>query len=101
PLQHRVGVDLKHPGHGTDAQALRQRAHRPHQLVGRHTRAMQRGAVGLLEIAATAGAMQLAPRATAGMTVGINIAQPEPAAIATVGSGTEMARRYLLNNQWG
>jgi hypothetical protein len=28
---------------------------------------MQRGAVGLLEIAATAAAMQLAPRAAAGM----------------------------------
>ena len=40
--------------------------------------------------------MQLAPRATAGMTVGTDIAQPEPAAIETVGIGTEMARGVHL-----
>jgi hypothetical protein len=51
---------------------------------------MQRCAVGLLEIAPTARAMQLAPRSTAGMTVRRNIAQPEPATIATVTIGTEM-----------
>src|SRR5213594_140256 len=57
---------------------------------------VKRCTVGLLEVAATAGAMQLAPRATAGMTVGTNIAQPEPAAIATGGIGTEMARGVHL-----
>ena len=31
PCQHRVGVDLEHARHGTDAQPFRQRAHRPHQ----------------------------------------------------------------------
>src|SRR6267143_5503017 len=51
---------------------------------------MQGCAVGLLEIASTAAAMRLAPRATAGMPVGSDIAQPYPAAIATVGIGTEM-----------
>src|SRR5262249_4245791 len=91
-----MGIDLKHAGHGTEAQALGQRAHRPHQLVGCHTLAMQRGAVGLLAIAATATAMQLAPRATAGMPVGMNIAPPEPTAIATVGIGTAMARGVHL-----
>src|SRR6266446_4823576 len=45
---------------------------------------------GLLEIAITARAMQLPPGATARMTVGRNIAQAEPAAIRTVGIGTEM-----------
>src|SRR5216110_2878593 len=53
---------------------------------------VKRCTVGLLEVAATAGAMQMSPGATAGMTVGTNIAQPEPAAIATGGIGTEMAR---------
>ena len=48
PWQHGSGIDLKHAGHGTDAQTLRQRAHRPHQLLGRDARAMQRGAVGIL-----------------------------------------------------
>src|SRR2546429_5343978 len=52
--------------------------------------------VGTVEVAATAGAMQLSPGATAGMTVGTNIAQPEPAAIATGGIGTEMARGVHL-----
>src|SRR3989442_3001543 len=57
---------------------------------------MQRRAVGLLEIAATARAIGLAQRSTAGMTVGTHIAQPEPAAIATGGIGTEMARGVHL-----
>src|SRR3989475_8144691 len=57
---------------------------------------VKRCPVGLLEVAATAGAMPLAPGATAGMTVGTNIAQPEPAAIATGGIGTEMARGVHL-----
>jgi len=57
---------------------------------------VKRCTVGLLEVAATAGAMQLSPGATAGMTVGTNIAQPEPAAIATGGIGTEMARGVHL-----
>ena len=42
------------------------------------------------EITITARAMQLAPRSTAGMTVRRDIAQPEPATIATVTIGTEM-----------
>jgi hypothetical protein len=90
PGEDRVGIDLKHPGHRTNAQPFCQRAHRPHQLFGCHGLAMQRGAVGLLEVAATAAAMQLAPRSTAGMTVGRDIAQAEPAAIRTVRTGTEM-----------
>src|SRR4029453_10762713 len=79
-----------------DAQALRQCAHCPHQLLGRHALSMQRGAMGLLEVAATARAMQLSPGAAVGMPVGTYIAQPEPAAIATGGSGTEIARGVPL-----
>src|SRR5712691_2936021 len=52
--------------------------------------------MGLLEVAAPAGAMQLAPGSTVGVTVGTYIAQPEPAAITTGGSGTEMARGVHL-----
>src|SRR5712692_9323951 len=91
PGQDRIGIDLEHPGHGADAQAFRQRAHGPHQPLGRHALAMQWRAMGLLEVAATAGAMQLAPGAAAGMTIGRDIAQAEPAAIRTVGIGTEMS----------
>src|SRR6266852_1648041 len=92
PGQDSIGIDLKHAGHGTDAHALRQRAHRPHQLLGRHALAMQRGAVGFLEIATTAGAMQLAPGTAAGMTVGAEIAEPHPALIRTVRIRAEMLR---------
>src|SRR3989442_6985053 len=51
PLQYRVRVHLEHPGDRADAQALRQRAHRPHQLLGRHALAMQGRAMVLLEVA--------------------------------------------------
>src|SRR5256886_7618369 len=90
PGQYRVGIDFEHPGDGTNAQPFRQGARGPPQPLGHHTLAMQRRAVGLLEIAPTARAMQLAPRSTAGMPVGRDIAQAEPAAIRTVGIGTEM-----------
>jgi len=70
PLQHGIGVDLEDAGHSADAQAFRQRAHRPHQLFGRHALAMQRCAMRLLEVAATARAMQLSPGAAVGVTVG-------------------------------
>src|SRR6266436_2817668 len=39
---------------------------------------------GLLEVAATAGAMPLAPGAAVGVSVGTDIAQPAPAPIGTV-----------------
>src|SRR5437870_11069823 len=81
PLQHGIGIDLKLAGHGPDAQPFGQGAHGPHQQVRRDALAMQRRAVGLLEIAATAGAIQLAPGAAVGMTVGRDIAQAEPATI--------------------
>src|SRR5262249_31437683 len=73
-----------------------QRAHRPHQLLGRHALAMQRGAMGLLEVAATAGAMQLPPGATVGVTVGAEIAEPHPALIRTGWIRAEMRRRVHL-----
>jgi len=96
PGENRVGIDRKHAGHGTDAQTLRQRAHRPHQLLGRDALAMQRGAVGLLEIAPAAAAMQLAPWSTVGMPIGTDIAQPHPAPIGTGGLRAEMRRRVHL-----
>jgi len=58
--------------------------------VDRHVFAMKDRAMGFEEVALTTAAIQRSPRATAGMTVGTNIAQPEPATIATVGIGTEM-----------
>src|SRR2546425_6833151 len=51
---------------------------------------------GLLEIAPAAGAIQLAPRATAGMTVGTDIAQPHPAPRGTDGMRAEVPRGVHL-----
>jgi len=62
-----------------------------HEEVDRHAFAMKDRAMGFEEVALTTAAIQLSPRATAGMTVGADIAQPEPAAIATVRIGTAMA----------
>src|SRR5467141_4844968 len=57
---------------------------------------MQWCAVGLLEIATAVGAMQLAPQSPAGMTVGRDIAQTEPAPIGTGRLGAEVRRRVHL-----
>ena len=91
-----IGIDLKHAGHGTDTQTFRQRAHRPYQLLGRYALAMQGRAMGLLEIAITARAIQLAPRSTARMTIGTEIPQSHPALIGTVRMRAEMLRGIHL-----
>src|SRR5262249_17213392 len=96
PCQDRVRIDFEHPGDGADAQAFRQCAHRPHQLLGRDAFAMERRAVGLLEIALTSRAVELPPGATTRMAVGTEIAQPHPAPIGTVGLRAEMRRRVHL-----
>src|SRR5215468_5158441 len=91
PLQHRVGLDLKHAGDRADAQAFRQRTHRPYQQVGRDALTMKQRAMGFLKIPFAGRAVQLAPGTATGMTSGLEIAQSYPAAIATVHIGTEMA----------
>src|SRR5947209_11464732 len=96
PDQDGIRVHLEYPGDGTNAQPFRQRTHRPHQPLGHHTLAMQRRAVGLLEIAPTARAMPLAPRATVGMAIGTDIAQPHPAPIGTGGMRAEVPRGVHL-----
>src|SRR5262249_60988699 len=68
----------------------------PHQVPGRRGLAVQRGAMGRLEVAATAGAMQLAPGAAVGVTVGTDIAEPHPAPIGTGGLRAELQRRVHL-----
>src|SRR6266851_1294500 len=92
PLQYGIWIDLKHPSYRADAQAFRQCAHRPYQLLGRHALAMQGRAVGLLEIATAVGAMQLSPWSTAGMPIGTEIAQPHPTPIGTDRMRAEMPR---------
>src|SRR5262245_631515 len=83
PREHRIGVHLEHAGHGTNAQALRQRAHRPHQHVERNALAMQRGAVRVLEIFLAGDTLQLPPGSAIRMAIGADIAQAAPAIIRT------------------
>ena len=40
PDEHRVGINFEDTGHRTDAQAFGQRAHRPHEPLGRHALTM-------------------------------------------------------------
>jgi len=96
PDQYGSGVDLKHPSHRADAQAFSQCAHRPHEPLGCDALPMQGRAVGLLEIATAVGAIQLAPRSTAGMPIGTEIAQSHPALIHPVRMRAEMLRGVHL-----
>src|SRR6266568_1357043 len=96
PLQYRVGVDLEHPGDGTNAQPFRQCAHGPHQSLSRPTLAMHRRPVGFEEVAPTGGAVQLAPGTAAGMPIGAEIAEPHPALIRTIRMRAEMLRGVHL-----
>jgi hypothetical protein len=51
-LQHRVGVDLEHPGCAPDAQSLGQAGDDPHDEFDRGTLAMKERVKGLEKIAA-------------------------------------------------
>jgi len=96
PLQHRVGIDLEHPGDRAEAHAFRQRAHRPYQQVGRDALAIQRRATRLQKIRLTLAAIQLSPRAAARMTMRTEIAPSPPAALVAGRSGTERLRGVQL-----
>jgi hypothetical protein len=91
PLQHRVRIDLEHPRGAADAQAFSKAADDMHDEIDRDALAMEQGAVGLQKVSITAGTVELAPGATSGMPVGAEVPQPQPAAIATGGIGTEVS----------
>src|SRR5262249_17036974 len=58
----------------------------------RQALAIQERAMGLQKVALTRAAIQLAPRAAAGMAIRADVAEPEPAAIVTAGMGAEVHR---------
>src|SRR4029453_3527369 len=92
PDEHRVRVHLEHAGDRTDTQPFRQSTNRPYEPIEWHLLPVHWRAMRLQKIPATFAAIELSPGAATGMTVGRDIAQPEPATIATVGIGTEMLR---------
>src|SRR5216683_2987042 len=89
-MQHRVRIDLEDPCGAANAQALSEAADHVHDEVTRDALAVEQGAMGLQKIAIAAGAVHLPPGPTAGMAIGPDVAQAEPAAIATVGSRTAL-----------
>src|SRR5919108_490472 len=89
PLDERR-VDLpalcrEHASHRANAQAFRQSAYCPHELLRWHPFAMQGCAVRFLEISTAGGALQLPPRPSTRMAVGANIPVTHPATIVAVG----------------
>src|SRR5262249_6424783 len=90
PVQHRVRSDLEDPCGAANAQARSEAADHVHDEVDRDALAVDTVAMRLQKVAIAAGAVPLPPGATTGMAMGPEVAQAEPAAIATVGSRTEL-----------
>jgi len=81
PLQHGVGIDLEDPCGCTDAQSFSQTGQDTHDQLYRQTLTMKNRAMRLEKITLAGAAVQLAPGATAGMTVGAEVAKSQPASI--------------------
>jgi hypothetical protein len=97
PLQHRVRVDCEHAGHRTDARPFGQGAHGPHHQLGCDARAMQGRAMHFEKIGPAGHTLQLPPPSTAGMTVGADIATPDPPVIVTTWTGAELVLSIYLS----
>ena len=89
PLKDRIGIDLKDPRGGTNAQPPGQTRQHAHDQ--RHWRllAMKDRAVMFWKIPVAADAVELPPRAATGMTIGPQVVQPQPPAIVTRGVGAK------------
>jgi len=120
PVQHCIGIDLKHPRGGTHAQALRQARQHAHHQIDRHPLAVQERAMMLRKVACASSTVELPPRATAGMPVGAKIAQSQPLwgqkcievsmtrgrrLVGGIGSGRTEGRGWAVSGshraQWG
>src|SRR5262249_15681615 len=91
PLQHGVRVHVEERGGTANAQALSEAADHMHDEVDRDALAMEERPVGLQKVPFAGRTVELTPRATAGMAVSAQVAQPQPAAIATASMGTEVS----------
>src|SRR5262249_32222809 len=75
-----------------------------HDEADREAIAMAQGAVRLQKVSITAGTVELPPRAATGMAVGPQVVQRQPAAIVTIGVGTNRPRgvhRLWTSVRWG
>ena len=98
PLQHGIGGDLEHPRGAADAQALSEAADHVHDAVDRDALAMEQGTVMLWKGAFAGRTVELTPRATVGMAVGAQVAQPQPAAVVTVRMRAKMRLSGILRS---
>src|SRR5262249_61421211 len=88
-----MGGDLEDPSRGADTQALGQTGQDAHNEVDCGLFTVEDRAVGLQKVALASSTVELTPRAAAGMAIGPQIVQPQPAAIVTMAVGTKMLRR--------
>jgi hypothetical protein len=90
PSQHGIWIDLKDPGGGANASALRYACQDADPLLHGDLLPMQDRAMRLGKVALARGAVVLSPGAATGMAVGTEMAQSALAALATARMGTEV-----------
>src|SRR5262249_13090925 len=104
--RHRVGVNLEHARCGPNTQAFSQTRQCAYDQLHGDLLPMKECAMMLGKIAFTGSAVELAPETATRMAVGTEIAQPEPAVIATAHMGTEVlggidrARASMRRRHW-
>src|SRR5262249_16178088 len=92
PVQYRVRIDVEPRRSAADAQALSEAADDVHDEVDRDALAMEQGAVMLWKGAFAGRTVALPPLPPAGMAVGAQVAQPQPAAVSTGRMRTQVPR---------
>src|SRR5262245_39333303 len=90
PVERRVWSDLKDSSGSPNAQTLRQAGEHAHDEFDLGLFAMEDGTGCFQKVALTCRAVDLAPGAATGMTVGAEIPQPEPAPIGTIAVRTKV-----------
>jgi hypothetical protein len=90
PVEHGIRGHLEDPRGGADAQPLSQARQYPHDQLHGHLFAMEDCAMMLGKVAFARSAVELAPGTATGMAIGTEVAQPEPATIATARMGAEV-----------
>jgi hypothetical protein len=92
PVQHRVGVDFENSRRGADPQALSEAGQNAHDAFNLSVFAVEDGAMRFQKIPLARRTVELTPGAAAGMAIGAQIAQTEPASVVTTGMRTKMQR---------
>src|SRR5262249_23074421 len=111
PLQYGMRGHLTHAGRGAKAPAFCPARQHVDDQLHRQACAMQARAVRLQNVSVTRAPRHLAPRAPAGMAVGAEGAQPQPAALVTArmgatrprgidGTRASVRRRHRIGSPW-